>query len=97
MAIIGSIVKTSKSGGVCIDLHQGRYSVMSAWENREGVVKPNFVKTIPKNEGEHGKVVPVKMLLGSTTIEAIGKLMDLVNVLQDAGDSGSVDADSIPF
>jgi hypothetical protein len=97
MAIIGSLIKTTKSSGICIDEYNGRYSVMSAWENREGEVKPNFVKTLPRKDGEEGKVVPVKMLLGESKAEAIGKLKCLIDVLEGVGDQGPVDDDSIPF
>jgi hypothetical protein len=96
MAIIGTLIKTSKYGGIAIDEYQGKFSIMSAWETREGEIKPNFVKTLPKNKDEEGKIVPVKILIGDSRAEAIDKLKCLIEILAGADDKPE-DDDSIPF
>lgn len=96
MTIIGDLIKTSKYSGIAIDEYNGKFSIMSAWENRQGDVKPNFVKTLPWKDGEEGKVVPVKMLIGDSKGMAISNLQSLIEQLSRPVITGP-DDDEVPF
>ena len=95
MSIIGELVKTTKFGGICVDEYNGNISLMSAWENREGQVKPNMctVKAKDFKTGEIAeKYTALKIYLGSRD-RAIEVLEELTRQLK----GGAVGDEDIPF
>ena len=98
-----SLGNSNKS--LSLEDYQGKLSLVSTWETRDGAVKPNwcFRQDRVKDEatGEQvnkpGKAIPLKLLLGSKA-EAVSLLLQLLAALgHPASGKPSEDPDSIPF
>lgn len=97
MTIIGdSFVRVGKSNGVAIDEYNGKYSLMSVWENRDGELKPNWSYSIDRDgqDSKPGKMQPVKVYIGENPAEV---LQTLILMLGGKGAEPDEDGDDIPF
>lgn len=76
-----SIGNTNKS--LSLEDYQGKLSLVSTWETRDGAVKPNWCFRQDRVEGENvpGKAIPMKLLLGDKA-QAVAILTQLINALE---------------
>ena len=88
-----SIGNTNKS--LSLEDYQGKYSIVSTWEGKDGSVKPNWCFRQDRVDGENvpGKAIPLKLYLGDKAA-AVSTLLQLASAL---GGKPPVDDSSIPF
>ena len=92
-----SLGNSNKS--LSLEDYQGKLSLVSTWETRDGAVKPNWCFRQDRVDGENvpGKAIPLKLLLGSKA-EAVSLLLQLLAALgHPATGKPANDDPEIPF
>jgi len=75
------MIEVDENKGVKIDEYEGKVFLASAWKNRDGKVKINWCKVGPKD-----KLLPVKVLIGSTKEKAIETIAMIYKRLTEDGE-----------
>lgn len=73
-------IKVGK-GGIKLEEYQGRYSLVSCWETRDGEAKVNWCE-IEYGKGGEKKKRPVKVEIGDSALDAKRTLSELLEMLE---------------
>ena len=88
---MGEFVRTSEKGGFEVQEYNGKWSLCSAWEGKDGTVRVNWGKRQMGKDQYAEKATPIKVDLGDEKT-ATGALLSALKQI-----TGKDFSDSTPF
>ncbi len=88
---MGEFVRTSEKGGFEVQEYNGKWSLASAWEGKDGTIRVNWGKRQTGKDQYADKATPIKVDLGDEKT-ATGALLSALKQI-----TGKDFSDSTPF
>jgi hypothetical protein len=78
-------IRVSGSQGVIVNNYNGKYSLNSAWEGKDGKVNMNWAREQVKKDEFKEKATPIKVFLGDkeSALKALREIYEAIEPGQD--------------